>query len=314
MGITVCISSIRTTTLGETIAAIQRLDFAEWELIVVAQGTDPGLRKIVEQSAASDSRIRCLNLTEFGASRARNAGIAAAKYDIVAITDDDCAPAPDWLTVIDEYFSREAELGLLSGSLIAPTAERPGISECPAITVPEAVFDPGTMQKCPPHFSIAGANMAVRKSVWKQVGPFDESIGPGAAIPSSEEIEYTIRLENNRIKMRCTPRSIVVHTYGRRYGWKAVLALGKSYALGQGGVAAKQTLCGSPDGVNWRNKMRRQCLIEPIRSLRIHRLPKGILRWLAFRKGYALCMERFQADECGILQDKNTKQISTRTG
>ncbi len=308
MGITVCISSIRATTLGDTIVAIQRQDYVDWELIVVVQGNNPEPLKIVEEAAESDSRIHYLHLEEFGASRSRNAGIATAKYAIVAITDDDCAPAPDWLSVIDEYFSREPELGLLAGSLVAPAAERSGISECPATIVPELVFDPETMEKSPPHFSIAGANMAVRKSMWQRVGPFDEAIGPGAAIPSSEEIEYTIRLENNRVKMRCTPRSIVVHTYGRRYGLTAVLALGKSYALGQGGIAAKQTLLGNPDGANWRNTMRRQCLTDPMRTLRVHRLPKGILRWLAFRAGYDLCMKRFQVDERGLLQEK----ISTK--
>jgi len=308
MGITVCISSIRATTLGDTIAAIQRQEYTEWELIVVVQGPNPEPRQVVKKAAANDLRIRCLHLTEFGASRSRNAGIAAAQYDIVAITDDDCAPAPDWLTVIEGYFSREPELGLLAGSLVAPHAERSGISECPATIVPELVFDPDTMQKCPPHFSIAGANMAVRKSMWQRVGPFDEAIGPGAAIPSSEEIEYIIRLENNRVKMRCTPRSIVVHTFGRRYGLKAVLALGRSYALGQGGIAGKQTLLGSPDGASWRDTMRRQCLTEPMRALRVQRLPKGILRWLAFREGYDLCLKRFTVDERGLLQEK----ISTK--
>lgn len=301
MGITVCISSIRAKTLGETIEAIQRQEFAEWELIVIVQGEDPEPRRVVERYAETDARIRCLHLNEFGTSRGRNAGIAAAKYDLIAITDDDCAPAPDWLQVIDGYFSREPDLGLLAGSLVAPPPERPGISKCPATIAPELVFDPATMEKCPAHFSIAGANMAVRRKAWEQAGPFDESIGPGAIIPSSEEIEYTLRLEKNRIKMRCTPRSVVIHTYGRRYGWKAVMALGKSYALGQGAIAAKMTLQGNPDGENWRRDMKRQCLLDPLRSLRLYRLPTGLLRWLAFREGYTRCLSRYRVDERGLL-------------
>jgi len=304
MGITVCISSIRATTIGETITAIQQQDFVEWELFVVAQGTDPELRKAVEKAAESDPRIHCIPMTEFGLSRGRNAGIAAANYEIIAITDDDCAPAPNWLSVIDDYFSREPELGLLAGSLVAPPAERSGISICPATTAPEAIFDPETMQKCPESFCIVGANMALRKSAWLQVGAFEAEVGAGTSLPSSEDIEYAIRMEKCRIKMRCTPQSRVVHTYGRRYGWKAVIGLGQSYAQGQGAIAAKMTLGGSPDGAKWRRSMRKQCLIEPLRSLRLQRVPNGIVRWFAFRSGYDRCLQRFQIDEQGMLQKK----------
>ncbi|WP_266075053.1 glycosyltransferase family 2 protein [Haladaptatus caseinilyticus] len=36
---------------------------------------------------------------------ARNAGIEAACADVIALTDDDCRPPPDWVTKIDQAFS-----------------------------------------------------------------------------------------------------------------------------------------------------------------------------------------------------------------
>src|SRR4051794_33433367 len=40
-----------------------------------------------------------------GSSRARNAGIRAASGSIIAITDDDCYPAEDWVDRIMEVFA-----------------------------------------------------------------------------------------------------------------------------------------------------------------------------------------------------------------
>ncbi|WP_231184934.1 glycosyltransferase family A protein [Haladaptatus sp. DYF46] len=39
---------------------------------------------------------------------ARNAGIEAASADIVALTDDDCRPPPDWVASVASAFDREA--------------------------------------------------------------------------------------------------------------------------------------------------------------------------------------------------------------
>ena len=46
-----------------------------------------------------------------GQTKALNAGVVAAVGDIIAITDDDAAPRPDWLLRIEQHFQSDPSIG-----------------------------------------------------------------------------------------------------------------------------------------------------------------------------------------------------------
>jgi cellulose synthase/poly-beta-1,6-N-acetylglucosamine synthase-like glycosyltransferase len=50
-----------------------------------------------------------------GQVQALNAGLARVRGDIVAITDDDAAPRPDWLARIEAHFAADPKLGGVGG-------------------------------------------------------------------------------------------------------------------------------------------------------------------------------------------------------
>lgn len=52
-----------------------------------------------------------------GVCEARNAGIEAAAGEVLAFTDDDCAPPPEWLAVIAAAFREAPELVGLEGPI-----------------------------------------------------------------------------------------------------------------------------------------------------------------------------------------------------
>src|SRR4051812_23424486 len=124
--ISIVVASVRAATLGHTVAALQRQDLTDWELIIVTQGSDASLGEVVDKLAAGDSRIRSIHSDRKGLSIARNIGMAAAGSDIVAMTDDDCEPRADWLTTAVTAFQADPDLGLLTGSLLAPPADGAG--------------------------------------------------------------------------------------------------------------------------------------------------------------------------------------------
>jgi GT2 family glycosyltransferase len=69
------------------------------ETIVVGDGTDVEVEALVEGFVES-LRLRSVRTPHGGPARARNRGLAMARGDIVAFTDDDCRPRPGWVEVL----------------------------------------------------------------------------------------------------------------------------------------------------------------------------------------------------------------------
>ena len=78
-------------TLPETLAALRSQTWADWEAIVVDDGSTDQTGEIALQTA--DPRIRVLRQTNGGQAIARNCGLAAARGSLIAFLDAD-----DWWT------------------------------------------------------------------------------------------------------------------------------------------------------------------------------------------------------------------------
>jgi GT2 family glycosyltransferase len=294
--VTVSIPTVRPRTLKSAIDSIRRQSWTDWELLVVGQGTDPELRQITEALTREDSRIRYLHLDRMGISHARNAAIAAAQGEIIAFTDDDCEAEPNWLETVVKCFEEDPRLGFLSGALHAPPIGRHLLAVCPTIHPPEVSYDPATDRGgAPAHFDFAGANLALRREAALRVGSFDECLGVGAIFASSEDLDYMLRAEAAGVKIRSTPSSVVHHTYGVRYGLRAVFRHRRSYAVGQGALAAKLTLRGDPRGQVWLDAVWDD-LRKTISDCRLHRTPHALLRYFYVRRAYKDCLQHHEVD------------------
>ncbi len=77
----------------------QRYDPRAYEIIVADDGTEAETRAVVEAMAArSPAAVHYIAVTgRHGPAAARNRGWQAARGEIIAFTDDDTVPAPDWL-------------------------------------------------------------------------------------------------------------------------------------------------------------------------------------------------------------------------
>jgi glycosyltransferase involved in cell wall biosynthesis len=266
--ITVCVGSIRGHTLSYLVDSILEQDYADWELIIAAQGSDPKLLAESERAQRRDPRIRSIHLETFGLSRARNAAIDQAHGDIVAFTDDDCQAAPNWLSTIHACFEARPEVGIVAGNLVPSQATRRGASTCPATYTIECVYVPADLDYCgPPGFYWAGANFAVRRTALDHIGLFDPYLGPGSEFPAAEDVDFGLRAEALNVPMWTTPTSIVHHTFGRRYGLNNVLKHYRTYALGSGALGAKLSLLNHPVLARWRtSRSPRQTAMAVLRN------------------------------------------------
>jgi glycosyltransferase involved in cell wall biosynthesis len=301
MKFSVCIAATRATTLRAAVESIWRQTWADWELVIVGQGADAQLSALGMELALADERTRYVHLEHQGLSYARNVAIRVTTGDIIAMTDDDCEADEVWLSTLANIFSEEPEVGLVGGSLIAPAPTR-RLATCPQLQPTEALYDPVTMcRQAPDGWDWIGANFAIRREVVQRVGEFDECLGAGAVFPVGEDTDYKLRLEALGIKMVSTPRSVVYHTYGYRYGLAAVLRSSRSYARGNGALAGKLTLMGDPRGREWLEMTRRNCTVEWVRQLRLGRrggrhMTRNPLRLWHFAKAYRECVRIYSVD------------------
>jgi len=96
----------RPRQLAECLAALADLDYPRerFEVVVADDGTPASPERVV---AGFRDRLdlRLLTLPHGGPARARNAGAEVARGEYLAFTDDDCAPAVNWLRCLAARFA-----------------------------------------------------------------------------------------------------------------------------------------------------------------------------------------------------------------
>jgi len=167
----------RPDLLPRLVAALeaQTLDTSRFEVLLVDDASGDDTQATIKE-LASDSKLRLRALempSNGGPAGARNLGWRTAEAPIVAFTDDDCLPEPEWL----EWGLRQMELqpavGILQGRTLKPTEPY----EETAWTVSRQIFEASAW--------FEGCNLFLRRTALEAVEGFDESI----RLPWGEDTE-----------------------------------------------------------------------------------------------------------------------------
>ena len=114
--------------LAQAIDSVRAQTVADWELILVDDGSSDGSAAIASAAATGDTRIRFLvnSGRNHGAAAARNYGISAAKADFVAFLDADDLFEPDKLEADLRAFEKSPEAAMVYGPTLwwFPGSER----------------------------------------------------------------------------------------------------------------------------------------------------------------------------------------------
>lgn len=175
-----CLSSIAT--------AIHHSPSPEVELLLVDNGsTDDTAHRVKTWAAQQPFPVILLNEPRAGLSIARNCGLRAARYDIIAFTDDDCRLSEHYFSGLIQHFQKDSSPVLRGGRV------EPG----DPLDLPMTIKTDNTPANYAPPMEpggfIHGANMAMSRGVLKQVGFFDERFGAGTKLSSGEDTDYIIR-------------------------------------------------------------------------------------------------------------------------
>ena len=99
-------------TLGLAIASVLEQTHRDFELILVDDGSTDQSSAMCQAMALQDERIRVIHQPNQGLAAARNTGIAAAAYDIVALLDSDDLWIPDKLERHVALLQKHPEVGV----------------------------------------------------------------------------------------------------------------------------------------------------------------------------------------------------------
>ena len=210
-------------TMEPCLASLEKLNYPDYEVIVVNDGSTDSTLAIAERF----NYCRIISQQNKGLSVARNVGAEAANGEIVAYTDSDCVADPDWLT----YLVAKME----SANLVAcggPNFPPPEDSLVPAAVA----VSPGG----PTHVllsddiaeHIAGCNMAFRRDVLLSMGGFDPVYRA-----AGDDVDICWRFQDAGYVIGFSPAAVVWHF--RRNTVKAYIGQQRGYGKAEALVYSK---------------------------------------------------------------------------
>jgi GT2 family glycosyltransferase len=235
----------RADTLGRAVESVATQTVTPLEVLVVDQSRTDDSRRVVEELQGRYPRVRYMHLDQRGLARASNIGVRATTGDVVAFTDDDCVAPAGWLAAIARAFEQHPEVALLYGQVATPEdfEASTGLSRADGV-IPTLEFGRRRMLDKRNGFVVfgMGANFAVRRSAFERIGGFDEVLGGGGPLRSSQDFDFSYRIFRSGGAVLLEPDVIVRH-YGFRAhkDWPATLV---AYGVGDGGFYLKHVRIG----------------------------------------------------------------------
>jgi glycosyltransferase involved in cell wall biosynthesis len=160
----------RAAWLLEAIDSVRRQTFADWECLIVDDGSTDETRTVVEQLAAREPRLRYLPQPRFGRpARGRNNGIRASDSRLLAFLDDDDSWHEEKLGLQVAAFEAHLDAGIVFAKIRKYGRKH-------------QVWPADKLPLCPRFADLLRGNfvptstVVVRRSVLDAVGPFNERL------------------------------------------------------------------------------------------------------------------------------------------
>ena len=206
-------------TIRQSLAALRKVIYPQFEVIVVDDGSRDGTAEIVREY----DNVRLIRQANAGLSAARNTGWQNAQGEIVAYLDDDASPDPHWLQYLASDFMSGNDAGVGGPNIAFP--DDTFVARC----VDHAPGNPTHVlltDRVAEH--LPGCNMAFRKSCLAAIGGFD----PKFRI-AGDDVDLCWRLQEQGWRLGFHPGAMVWH---HRRGtvqtyWRQQLNYGRAEAM-----------------------------------------------------------------------------------
>ena len=223
-------------TLGQdprlrwTLESLLAQSYQPLEIVVV--DNDPESGRVAELLGGdAEPTLRIVPEPRRGLSFARNAGLAAARGDLVAFTDDDAVADRDWVRRLVAPFGQDAAVACTSGLVLPAELERPsqllfeqygGFDKGFRTTVWQVGDRPHTVAQAvdgerdalfpfSPGIFGSGNNMAFDRAWILEHGGFDTLLGAGARTRSGEDVDAFLTVLLHDRLLVYVPQAIIRH-------------------------------------------------------------------------------------------------------
>jgi GT2 family glycosyltransferase len=261
----------RPEDLTRALHAVAALGPSPAEVLVIDNApTTPRTREVV----ASFPSCRYVREDRRGLDAARNRALAEAASPVVAFTDDDAAPEPEWLGALLQPFADPRVM--CAAGLTLPLELETEAQEWFERLSPfgrgfeRRLFDGTHDDPVAVARAGAGANMALRRSVLEQVGPFDEALDAGTETRSGGDHEMFGRILASGYRIVYEPRAVSWHRHRRT--WEELRAAIHGYGVGVYAMWTRRLMVDRELGV----------LRHASRWLRLVQIPR---LWRSLRRG-----------------------------
>jgi glycosyltransferase involved in cell wall biosynthesis len=210
----------RADVLEGCLAALAAQNYPDFEVIVV----DNASKDDTTREVASRFPFRYVQEARPGLDWARNRGLAEALSSIVAYTDDDARPDPEWLTGLAKGFASDVDV--VTGLVVPAELE----------TIPQYLFEDAyggmgkgfqpVLHSCrgrkrvtfTPNQYGTGCNMAFRKDALQRIGGFDPALDVGTPTGGGGDIDAFQRVLETGGALLYRPDAVVRHIHRRSLG------------------------------------------------------------------------------------------------
>jgi glycosyltransferase involved in cell wall biosynthesis len=177
-------------TLPRALEALERQRGVRFSVIVVDDGSEDDTAAIAEAASVVDRVVR---LDGVGISGARAAGVEHASAPVLAFTDADCYPAPDWL---EQGLRALGAADLVQGRVVPARPTRPF----------ERTIRVGKLT-----WMFETANLFVRRAAFEAVGGMEPGFLPSGGKEIGEDVWLGWRIRRAGYRIRWAPEALVEH-------------------------------------------------------------------------------------------------------
>ena len=191
-----------------------------WELIVVDNHSTDGTGEFLSSLGGDVQILR--NPENLGFAKACNQGARAARGKYLVFLNNDTVPQDGWLRALVGEVEGHPEVGIVGSKLLYQdgTIQHAGVVFDRAVGQPYHIYrgfsgDSAAVNQRREYQVVTGACMLVRRSIFENVGEFDEGFRNGY-----EDVDLCLKVREKGYRVVYQPRSVLYHLESQTPGRK----------------------------------------------------------------------------------------------